>query len=73
MQAIGALSLAVWAIPVLAVLWLIMRKVLQAPFRQWIPILFFAVLFATIYMIGTALGPEEMFAILFLLAGGGRS
>ena len=72
MHAVGALSLAVWALPVVAAVWIAVRRARQAPFRGGLPILVLPGLILIVQGIGTVVGPDEMMAILYLLAGAGR-
>ena len=72
MHAVGALSLAVWAIPLVAAAWIVARRVRRAPLRGWLPILVLLGLVLVAQGIGTLVGPDEMMAILYLLAGAGR-
>ena len=72
MHVVGALSLAVWAVPVLAVAWIVVRTVLKAPFRSWLPLLVVLGLLLLGQAINALVGPDEMLAIIFLLSGAGR-
>ena len=68
MYVIGTLSVAVAAIPILIVVW----KVLRAPLRTWIPMLLLIALIFLAQGVSALLGEDGMFALIYLLAGAAR-
>jgi hypothetical protein len=68
MRVVGTLSLAVAAMPVLLIVW----KILRVPARRWIPLLGIAGLFGLIQGCTALLDPEAITALLYLIAGGGQ-
>ncbi len=69
MKAMGTLALAVAAIPVLLIVW----KILRTPLRKWIPLLVLVGVFALIQGCTALLDPEAITALMFLIAGAGQN
>jgi hypothetical protein len=62
---LAALSLAIYAIPLLIVAY----RVIKAPIRTWVPLLFFLGLILLIQGISELIGPESITALIYILAG----
>jgi hypothetical protein len=62
---LAALSLAIYAIPLLIVVW----RVIKAPIRTWVPLLFFLGGILLIQGVSELVGPESMTALIYILAG----
>jgi hypothetical protein len=69
MRAVGTLSVAVAVIPILFIIW----KILRTPLRTWIPLLIALGLFALVQGCVALIDPDAITAIMFLMAGGGKS
>jgi hypothetical protein len=63
-----ALSVGVASIPLLFVAW----RVVKAPSRVWVPLLFFLGGILLIQGASELIGPERMTALIYILAGVGR-
>jgi hypothetical protein len=61
----AALSVAIYSIPLLFILW----RVVKAPIRTWVPLLFFLGLILLIQGASELIGPEGMKALIYILAG----
>ena len=64
-----AVSVALVSIPILIVLW----RVVTAPIRIWVPLLFFLGGIFLIQGASELIGPERILALIYILAGVGRS
>ena len=64
MYGLAALTVAVSAIPLLFVIW----RVVKAPIRIWVPLLFFLGLIVLIQGASELIGPG-MTALIYILAG----
>ncbi|PVE25655.1 hypothetical protein DC522_04890 [Microvirga sp. KLBC 81] len=65
MNVMGALSLGVYAIPILFILW----KVVRTPLRSWLPFLFLIGLILLIQGLGELIGADTMTTLMYWLAG----
>jgi hypothetical protein len=64
-----AASVALVSIPILIVLW----RVVTAPIRIWVPFLLFLGGIFLIQGASELIGPEKIIALIYILAGVGRS
>ena len=62
---LAALSVAIYSIPLLFVIW----RVVKAPIRTWVPLLFFLGLILLIQGASELIGPDGMKALIYILAG----
>ena len=62
---VTALTVAIWLIPLLISLWL-WRK------RPWVPLLFFLGLIFLIQGVSALIGPNELMALAYILAGAAK-
>jgi hypothetical protein len=65
MYGLAALTVGISSIPLLFILW----RVVKAPIRIWVPLLFFLGLIVLIQGAGELIGPEGMMALIYILAG----
>ena len=65
MYGLAALTVAVSAIPLLFVIW----RVVKAPIRIWVPLLFFLGLIVLIQGASELIGPERIMTLIGILAG----
>ena len=65
MYGLAALTVGISSIPLLFILW----RVVKAPIRIWIPLLFFLGLIVLIQGAGELIGPEGMTTLIYILAG----
>jgi hypothetical protein len=65
MYGLPALTVGISCIPLLFILW----RVVKAPIRIWVPLLFFLGLILLIQGAGELIGPEGMTAFVYILAG----
>jgi hypothetical protein len=63
-----ALSVGVVSIPLLIVAW----RVVKAPIRVWVPLVFFLGAILLIQGASELIGPERITALIYILAGIGR-
>ena len=64
MYGLAALTVGISLIPLLFILW----RILKAPIRIWVPLLFFIGLIVLIQGAGELIGPEGMTALIYMLA-----
>ncbi len=69
MRAVGALSVAVVAVPVLFITW----RILRAPARTWIPVLTVLGLLLLVQGCVALVDPAAIAAIMYRMAGAGKS
>ena len=62
---LAALSLAIYAIPLLIVAW----QVIKAPIRTWVPLVFFLAMILLLHGVSELIGPDGMTALIYILAG----
>jgi hypothetical protein len=63
---VTALTVAIWAIPLLITLWLWRKR------RTWVPLLFFLGLIFLIQGVSALIGPNELMALAYILAGAAK-
>ena len=62
---LAALSIGVWSIPLLFILW----RVVKAPLRTWIPVLVLLGLIVLIQGASRLIGPDGWIGLIYILAG----
>jgi hypothetical protein len=70
--ALTALNLAVYAIPLLIVAYLFIKRVIEAPraaIRSWIPLLFLLGLILLLHGVSELIGPDGWVGLIYILAG----
>lgn len=65
MKLVGAMSLAVYALPILFVIWRLARK----PLSFWMPLVVIGGAFLALHLAVTYLDPDLMFGIMLWMAG----
>lgn len=68
MHALGALSLAVAALPLAFIAW----RALTIPFRNWLPVLFFLAIILLVQGVAALGGDDLLPALIYWLAGAGK-
>ena len=68
MYGLAALNLAIYAIPLLIVAYLVIKQAIKAPIRTWVPLLFFLGLILLLQGVSEFIGPEGMTALIYILA-----
>ena len=66
---VTALTVAIWAIPLLFILWLWRKNPIR---RTWVPLLFFLGLIFLIQGVSALIGPNELMALAYILAGAAK-
>jgi hypothetical protein len=62
---LAALAVGISSIPLLFVLW----RVVRAPVRTWVPLLFFLGVILLVQGTSELIGPDGMMALIYILAG----
>ena len=62
---LAVLAVGISSIPLLFILW----RVVKAPVRTWVPLLFFVGVILLIQGASELIGPEGMMALIYVLAG----
>jgi hypothetical protein len=66
---VTALTVAIWLIPLLIILWLWRKTPIR---RTWVPLLFFLGLIFLIQVVSALIGPNELMALAYILAGAAK-
>jgi hypothetical protein len=66
---VTALTVAIWLIPLLIILWLWRKTHIR---RTWVPLLFFFGLIFLIQGVSALIGPNELMALAYILAGAAK-
>ena len=66
---VTALTVAIWLIPLLIILWLWRKTHIR---RNWVPLFFFLGLIFLIQGISALIGPNELMALAYILAGAAK-
>jgi 4-amino-4-deoxy-L-arabinose transferase-like glycosyltransferase len=66
---VTALTVAIWLIPLLIILWLWRKTHIR---RTWVPLLFFLGLIFLIQGVSALIGPNELMALAYILAGAAK-
>jgi hypothetical protein len=64
-----ALSLAIYAIPLVIAAYLFINKVIKAPIRIWMPLLFFLTVILLLHGVSEFIGPDGWVGLIYILAG----
>src|SRR5262245_37627233 len=70
--ALTALNLAVYAIPLLIVAYLFIKRVIDAPraaIRAWVPLLFLLGVILLLHGVSELIGPDGWVGLIYILAG----
>ena len=70
--ALTALNLAVYAIPLVIVAYLVIKPVIKAPrtaIRAWVPLLFFLTVILLLHVVSELIGPDGWVGLIYILAG----
>jgi hypothetical protein len=70
--ALTALNLAVYAIPLMIVAYLIIKRVIKAPraaIRAWVPLLLFFAVILLLHGVSELIGPDGWVGLIYILAG----
>jgi hypothetical protein len=64
-----ALSLAIYAIPLVIVAYLVIGQAIKAPIRTWVPLLVFFEVFLLLHGVNELIGPDAITGLIYFLAG----
>jgi hypothetical protein len=70
-----ALNLAVYAIPLVIVAYLFIKRIIEAPraaTRAWVPLLFFFAVILLLHGVSELIGPDGWVGLIYILAGAYR-
>jgi hypothetical protein len=69
MYGLAALSLAIYAVPLLIVAYLVIKQAIKAPIRSWVPLLVFFGVFLLLHGVNELIGPDSIMGLIYFLAG----
>jgi len=67
--ALTALNLAIYAIPLVIVAYLVIKQAIKAPIRTWVPLLVFFGVFLLLHGANALIGPDSIMGLIYILAG----
>jgi hypothetical protein len=63
-----ALSLAIYAIPLVIAAYLFIKKAIKAPIRIWMPLLFLFAVILLLHGVSELIGPDGWAGLIYILA-----
>jgi hypothetical protein len=67
------LSLAIYAIPLLIVAYLVIKQAIKAPIRTWVPLLVFFGVFLLLHGVNELIGPDSIMGLIYMAGSGNRT